>query len=99
MVSAPLMVMLRFALTDWFGLLESVTLTVKLNVPCAVGVPEIWPVARVSVKPVGRLPPVMLHEYGWIPPDAVSAALYGELIRPVGRPLVVICSGRLLLIE
>ena len=44
------------------GLPESVTFTVKLLVPVAVGVPEIKPVDEVSVKPAGRLPVVMDHE-------------------------------------
>jgi hypothetical protein len=43
------------------GLPESVTFTVKLLVPVALGVPEIRPVAEVSVKPAGRLPVVMDH--------------------------------------
>ena len=34
---------------------ESVTLTVKLKVPVAVGVPEITPV-ELRVSPVGRVP-------------------------------------------
>ncbi len=40
------------------GLDESVTLKVRLEVPLAVGVPEIRPVA-VRVSPAGRLPDVM----------------------------------------
>ena len=44
------------------GLPESVTFTVKLLVPVAVGVPEIKPVVEVSVKPAGRLPVVIDQE-------------------------------------
>ena len=38
------------------GVVESVTLTVKLVVPGVVGVPEITPVTALRVKPAGRLP-------------------------------------------
>jgi hypothetical protein len=37
---------------------ESTTLDVSLNDPVAVGVPVIAPVDALSVRPVGRLPPV-----------------------------------------
>lgn len=37
----------------------SVTVTVKLAVPAAVGVPEIAPVEALSVRPAGRDPPVI----------------------------------------
>jgi hypothetical protein len=40
----------------WAGLLESLTLTVKLAVPLAVGLPEITPVAAARARPKGRLP-------------------------------------------
>ena len=53
--------MLRFAEAEVAGELESVTLTVKLEVPAAVGVPEIEPVAAVSVRPAGSEPEVMLQ--------------------------------------
>jgi len=48
-------------LTDlvFAGLPASMTLTVNLLVPVAVGVPEISPVLAVSVSPAGRLPDVM----------------------------------------
>jgi hypothetical protein len=40
----------------WTGLLLSLTATVKLNVPLAVGVPEITPLLEPSVNPAGRFP-------------------------------------------
>ena len=53
-------------LSDWVaddGLAaESLTCTVKLDVPDAVGAPEISPVLASSESPVGRLPAVMDHE-------------------------------------
>jgi hypothetical protein len=38
---------------------ESPTLDVSLNAPAAVGVPVIAPVDALSVRPVGRLPPMI----------------------------------------
>ena len=43
------------------GVLESVTCTVKLNVPDVVGVPEMAPVEDVKLKPAGRDPELMLQ--------------------------------------
>ena len=45
----------------WTGLLWSVTVAVKLNVPVVVGTPEITPVPAASVSPAGRLPRVTDH--------------------------------------
>ena len=46
------------------GVSESVTVTVKVVGPVAVGVPEITPVAVFSVNPGGRLalPPVTAQD-------------------------------------
>jgi hypothetical protein len=41
---------------DCCGLPASVTVIVKLNVPAAVGVPEIAPVDALIVTPSGKLP-------------------------------------------
>ncbi len=40
---------------------ESVTFTVKFEVPAAVGVPVIAPVVLSNVNPLGRPPAVMLQ--------------------------------------
>ena len=40
----------------------SLTRTVKLLVPVPVGVPEMTPVPAVSVRPVGSVPTVTVHE-------------------------------------
>jgi hypothetical protein len=40
---------------------ESLTPTVKLDVPAAVGVPEIAPLLAFSVNPEGKLPVVTFH--------------------------------------
>jgi hypothetical protein len=54
---------------DWVGFPLSATVATKLDVPGAVGMPEMTPVDRVSVRPAGRLPDAMDHEYGTLPPD------------------------------
>jgi hypothetical protein len=41
------------------GFPASVTVAEKLNVPVAVGVPEIRPVLEARLSPAGRLPDVM----------------------------------------
>jgi hypothetical protein len=48
-------------LTDFVcaGFPASVTVAVKLDVPVAVGVPEIRPVIEARLSPAGRLPDVM----------------------------------------
>ncbi len=53
----------------------SVTCTVKLLVPNAVGVPEITPVLDASKRPVGRVPEAIDQVYGVVPPVATSVAL------------------------
>ena len=44
--------------TDWVcaGLPASVAVAVKLNVPLAVGEPEMIPVVAERLRPAGRLP-------------------------------------------
>ena len=54
-------------------LAESVAVTVKVEVPAAVGVPEITP-AVDSDNPAGRLPVVTAHVYGGTPPVAINDA-------------------------
>jgi hypothetical protein len=50
------MVMVRDTDLVCTGLLLSLTFAVKVNVPLAVGVPEITPLPADSVNPAGRLP-------------------------------------------
>ena len=50
------MVMLKALVAFCTGVPESVSRTVKLKVPVAVGVPEITPLL-LSVNPVGSVPP------------------------------------------
>jgi hypothetical protein len=57
------------------GVAESVTVTVKVDVPDVVGTPLICPVAAFRVRPVGKAPTVTLQVYGVVPPLACSVAL------------------------
>ena len=47
----------------------SVAVTVKLDVPMVVGIPERVPEGE-SVNPAGKAPAVRANEYGAVPPDA-----------------------------
>jgi hypothetical protein len=53
----------------------SVTRTVKVLVPTAVGVPEIFPVSPEMVSPEGIVPELTDHLYGGVPPTADNVAL------------------------
>jgi hypothetical protein len=62
--------------SDWVavfavGVVESVTFTVKVEEPAVVGVPEIVPPVE-RVKPAGKVPELILQEYGVVPPVAAS---------------------------
>ena len=67
-------VMLRLAVVVAGVDCESVTCTVKLEVPDVVGVPVIAPVLALRLSPAGRLPVVRLQVYGAMPPFAASVA-------------------------
>jgi len=71
---------------------EFVALTLKLNVPPTVGVPEITPVDVSKTKPVGNLPLEIDHVIG-IVPSAASVWLYDCPIMPPGKDAVVIVGG------
>jgi hypothetical protein len=57
------------------GVDESVTLTLKLLLPGAVGTPVRTPVAGFRLSPAGRLPEVIAHVYGPTPPVAERTAV------------------------
>jgi len=59
-----LMTMLS-ALEAFPALLDA--LTVKLDVPAVIGVPDIVPVFTFKPKPAGRLPTVIAHVIGAVP--------------------------------
>ena len=62
------MVMLRGPLVVSCGFEESVTFTLKLEMPAVVGVPLTVQPAGVSVNPAGSDPVVMVQVYGVVPP-------------------------------
>jgi hypothetical protein len=76
------------------GLPPSLTVTVKLLVAVAVGVPEIRPVAEASLRPAGRLPLVTDQVYGVVPPLACSTFEYFVPLTPEGKDDVVTASAK-----
>jgi hypothetical protein len=66
--------------------------TLKENVPLAVGVPERAPVEGTRVRPAGRLPEVMLQVSAGVPPVATTLWLYGVPETPEGSTPVVMAS-------
>ena len=63
--TAVLLITMLSALVAFPALLDA--LTVKLNVPVAVGVPVIAPVFTFKPKPVGSPPTVIAHVIGAVP--------------------------------
>jgi hypothetical protein len=81
--------------TDWgVGLAESVTRTVKLNVPKAVGVPLIVPVPeRVRPPGSGPDPDARVHVKVGVPPVEARDCKYELATVPDGSVAVVITRG------
>jgi phosphohistidine swiveling domain-containing protein len=70
-----------------------VALTVKVDIPCVVGVPEITPVVPARSKPTGNVvPPSRLHVMG-ASPVAVSVWLYAVSAVPPVNVVVVIVGA------
>ncbi len=67
------------------GLPLSLAVAVKLDIPLAVGTPEIVPVDDASVKPWGSFPEVIDHTYGVVPPVALRVFENGAPIVTAGR--------------
>ena len=78
------------------GVLESVTIKVKFEVPDTRGVPEILPLPAFSVSPVGRAPELMLHVTGSVAYAASTVALYATLTVPSPSEVVVIVKADLI---
>jgi hypothetical protein len=74
------------------GVAESVTLTVKFEVPAVVGVPLMTP-PELKDSPAGSVPESSDHVYGVTPPVAESVWLYATPIWPSGRLEVVTVRG------
>jgi hypothetical protein len=80
-------------------LAESVTVTVKVNEPAAVGVPLRTP-AEVSVTPAGSVPLETANVYGDCPPVAVIVVVYAMPMLAPGKLVVVIASvGRIVTVN
>ena len=83
-------------LTVFVGFVLSVNWIVNWNVPAAVAVPLIVPVAgeEVSVKPFGKEPLASDHVYGGSPPLPARLWLYRPLTVPLAKgELVVMVSA------
>jgi len=78
------------------GTVESVTLAVKVNVPAAVGVPEIVPLAAASVRPAGNTPELMLQLYGVVPSLACNVVVYAVPTVPPDSDAAVASVSELL---
>jgi len=70
-----LTIMERLAVAVCTGLLESVTITVKVKVPWVEGFPEITPVVAFRVRPGGRAPELMENVRGAVPPEVIMVAV------------------------
>ena len=80
-------------LNAWVVVEPPVHCTVKLAVVAVVGVPLSTP-PLLSVNPAGKLPALMNHEYGVVPPLAAKVWLYATPAVAAGRgEVVVIVSG------
>jgi hypothetical protein len=92
-VTAAATVIVKDFVVVWaVGVVETVAITVKLNEPAVVGVPEIVP-AVDSASPPGNAPELRLHVYGVVPPLAPSVVEYATPTCPFANEVVVIASG------
>jgi len=84
--------------SDWdtvfTGLLESVTITVRVEEPATVGVPVT--VHPVSVSPAGSVPELIEQVYGVVPPLASMVALYATPTVPFGSVFVSVRAAGLM---
>jgi hypothetical protein len=76
----------------------SLTSTVKLELPTAVGVPPIAPVDASKDKPAGSEPALTDHVYGETPPEAFSDCEYETPTVPPGKDAAVMLSGATMVI-
>src|SRR5271165_919618 len=83
----------RFAEAEAGGFSASLTFTVKLAVPRAVGLPEIAPVTGFRLSPAGSEPCVIDQVLGGIPPDAASFTEYETSAVAAASEVVVTVSG------
>ena len=94
--SAAATVIDSFSFAVMVGVLESVAVTVKFDVPPAVGDPVMSPLPLSSGSPAGSDPLVTAQVTGAVPPvDARVAPTYGLPTCPPGSDAVVMFSGTL----
>jgi hypothetical protein len=74
----------------------SVTRTVKLAVPAVVGVPEMIPVLAARLKPAGKVPVVIDHVNGVVPPLTPNVWLYPAPTVAPGKVVVVMTKPKLI---
>lgn len=67
-------------------------MSVKVDVPAAVGVPESTP-SGLSIGPGGGVPALILHIKGGAVLDAVKVKLYGIFTAPDGGAGVELMTG------
>lgn len=80
---------------DWVltGLLWSETEAVNVKTPLVVGVPVIYPPA-LRPSPVGKVPDVIDHVYGAVPPAAESACEYAvPTVSPASDVVEILSAG------
>jgi hypothetical protein len=68
----PLTTTVIAAEVTWVGLLLSLTVVVKLEVPVDVGTPEMTPVELERLSPEGSEPDAIAHLYIKVPPVATK---------------------------
>src|SRR5262245_42271940 len=73
--------------------LESVAVTVKVDTPAAVGVPEMAPLAAASARPAGSDPLVTAHEMGARPPADARGLEYASVTSPSGSGDAVVMAS------
>src|ERR1700678_94261 len=74
----------------------SVTVTVNVEFPDAVGLPVMLTVSVVldaKERPAGKLPDAIVHDNGGTPPVAVTGSLYDSFRVADGSDVVVITGG------
>lgn len=78
-------------------MVESVAVIAAVVVPAVVGLPVIAPVKELIPNPAGRL--LAFQVTGFVPPAAVTVAVYAVPTRPPGSELVVMVSGPTMLMD
>src|SRR6185437_16278330 len=72
---------------------ESVTASVIVPAPAVVGVPLIAPLFASIWRPVGSVPPSIVHLYAGFPPVAFGLRRYGSPTSAVLRAAVIESFG------